>query len=46
MHAMNRRIHSELVTVIIVLGLICVVEKAYLRDVFLIWSSVAARGVS
>jgi len=27
MHAMNGRIPSELVTVIIVLGLICLVEK-------------------
>lgn len=44
MHAMNRRLPSELVTVIIVLGLICIVEKASLRDVLLIWSSAAARG--
>jgi len=38
MHAMNRRIPTVLVIVITVLGLICVVVKASLRNMLLIWS--------
>lgn len=38
MHATNRRISAELVTVIMVFGLIRVTVKASLRNVLLIWS--------
>lgn len=46
MHTMNRRIPTEPVTVIIVLGLICVIVKDSLRNVLLIWSSAAGRRIS
>lgn len=46
MHTMNRRIPTVLAMVITVLGLICVVVKDSLRNMFLIWSSAAGRRIS
>lgn len=46
MHATNRRLPAELVTVIMVFGLIYVIVKAYLRNVLLICCSVAGKEIS
>lgn len=45
MQAANRRIHTVLEVVIVVLGLIFVTVKASLRNVLLIWPW-AAKGIS
>lgn len=46
MHATNRRMPTELVMVTVVFGLICVTEKASLRNVLLVWSLAAGKRIS